>query len=269
MIYSDGSKMASGVGSAFVVVQGGEVTYSVGYSLNDYCSIYQAEMWAIIKALEWAKNCPEETIIATDSQSVLQMCVSYRPKCQLSLQLFNALSSAQQTSVTWVPGHANVAGNEAADFLAKSSIVSGFQVWLPVPQGYIREVTAKSAHSSWSQWWELATMNDTTRAFFPRLFNFKGVWSTTVNTELVQFITTHGKFQQYLHWMKIKPTNKCSCKTAAETVQHIIFECPLRNIFRTKLINHFKPWPPTLADFMKSPYKIKLLATFAYNALKN
>ena len=54
-IYTDGSKYEGQVGAAFCVFIDGTLYHSEGFRLPDHASVFQAEMIAILRALEWLK----------------------------------------------------------------------------------------------------------------------------------------------------------------------------------------------------------------------
>ncbi|XP_068623991.1 uncharacterized protein [Battus philenor] len=72
-IYTDGSKLEySSVGAAFVAFLEGRKTASK-YRHHSFCSVFQAELLAILKAYSWASSTYPNTytIIHTDSQSAI------------------------------------------------------------------------------------------------------------------------------------------------------------------------------------------------------
>ena len=71
----NGSKMSKGTGCGFVVYDGeNSEEYSESFTLEEGCSVFQAELIAIEKCAEYliATQCVTPTIIHSDSQAALK-----------------------------------------------------------------------------------------------------------------------------------------------------------------------------------------------------
>jgi ribonuclease HI len=87
-------------------------------------SIYSAEQQEIITALENFTQTSKPTAISTDSLSTLLAASGNRwtrnPKTRIIRKLIDDLGN--QISQIWVPSHAGICGNEAADQVAKDAL---------------------------------------------------------------------------------------------------------------------------------------------------
>ena len=122
-VYTDGSRDGNSVACATVFPS--DTTFSM--RLPDSASIFTAEIWAIIKALEEIKNASaSKFIIITDSISCLQALLYMKlehpiigmviPKCVfLSIATKNII-------LCWVPSHVDIRGNEKPVSAAKSAL---------------------------------------------------------------------------------------------------------------------------------------------------
>ena len=95
--------------------------------LPDSASIFTAEIWAIIKALEEIKNASaSKFIIFTDSLSCLQALLYMKLKLEhpligMAIRKCVFLNIANKNIILcWVPSHVGIRGNEKADSAAKS-----------------------------------------------------------------------------------------------------------------------------------------------------
>ena len=72
-VYTDGSRMEMGVGAGFVVYRKKQVVYYESFKLEDYATVFQAEIMAIKKSLEYIMECGEAKFvkILSDSQAAL------------------------------------------------------------------------------------------------------------------------------------------------------------------------------------------------------
>jgi hypothetical protein len=61
---------------------------------------------------------------------------------------------------------------------------------------------------------------------------FKGL---NLTQNFMAIVTGHGKTKAYLHRFKIIEDTKCTCGKAAQTTDHLIFECETRTKERKML----------------------------------
>lgn len=120
--YTDGAKSLHFVGSA---------VYSEGFSklqrLKECASIYTAELYAVLMALEYTLISKTiKSISFADSQSVLTTLCSIKGSKNRLAQLVRSkvqcgLRLGRVITFCWVPSHVGILGNERADELATSS----------------------------------------------------------------------------------------------------------------------------------------------------
>ena len=96
-----------------------EINHS--YRINDDCSVFQAEVTAIIQAAEIIResNIVGKTITAyIDSQAAVKALDSAVIRSRLvrtCKSLLNEISRANAVTLCWVPGHIDIEGNERAN----------------------------------------------------------------------------------------------------------------------------------------------------------
>ena len=122
--YSDGSVIDGHAGAGvFCSSLGIESSFSLG----KFCTIFQAEVFALIKCAELSleRNVSNSKIfICSDSQAAIKAIANPMSESKLITECKNKLlelsDRSNSISLTWVPGHSSIDGNEIADKLAKN-----------------------------------------------------------------------------------------------------------------------------------------------------
>ena len=126
-VYTDGSKLENDqVGCAFYIPS---LQVTKLYRLNDGVSILSAEMFAIVMALSYCNDYPQDLsdiVILSDSKSALQAIDSKsknRREMSLEIELLvhQLKLKGHSVSFQWIPSHCGVKGNEIVDRAAKDS----------------------------------------------------------------------------------------------------------------------------------------------------
>jgi ribonuclease HI len=124
-LYTDGSKTDGAVGSAVVSEEG-----TLMQRLLPETSIYSAELIAIQMALHVVeeRDAPSVYVIYSDSKAALQGLRNYNSRhpiiAEITATLVRIARSPKQVSMCWVPGHAEINGNDRADEAARTAAAS-------------------------------------------------------------------------------------------------------------------------------------------------
>ena len=69
-----------------------------------------------------------------------------------------------------------------------------------------------------------------------------------------QLLTGHGRLNSYFHRFKIKDNPMCPCKKGDQTVDHVIYHCPILTAERATLIRSIVTkglqWPISKSDLI-------------------
>ncbi|XP_045453723.1 uncharacterized protein LOC123663025 [Melitaea cinxia] len=246
-IYTDGSKLEGKVGGAVTYWQDGRETGHAKFSLPDYCSVFQAEMVAIYRALKLmiAKKSLATAAVLSDSKSAL-MCLAdpngLNPIAQkIREKITDLTATGGNISFYWVKAHDTIPGNERADELAKEAAtkLKGRHAYDLFPLSHAKRILRDATILEWQARYEEAAAGGTTRMFFPDVRKaHRIIKKIKMDNCLAQLLTGHGGFRSYLHKRKICSTPYCECDDQTEeTVEHILLDCPRFNILRHDIEN--------------------------------
>ncbi|GBM97133.1 putative RNA-directed DNA polymerase from transposon BS [Araneus ventricosus] len=238
-IYTDGSKSADHVSFAVIFP---DATFS--FKLHTICSVFTAEITAVLYALEDICDRPQNKyIIYTDSLSVLKSLISnhiHSHKNPLILNVLNLLDKLDSRGFTvllcWVPSHVGIVGNEKADRAAKLAITSTNAT---IPLNDFKKHITILHHSKWQAEWDLLIQNKL-HTVKPRVEPWPSQSNRKTDTLLTRLRIGHTRFtHRYLLLGEQAPMcSQCNC---IMSVHHILTECPNFNsqrlhYFRTRTI---------------------------------
>lgn len=274
-IYTDGSKMETGVGAAFVVYHHGTEVHSGLYKLPDYCSVFQAELLAVKQALQYVKsaaNMHETVHLYSDSSSGLMAIRDSDSTAEIVQSIHDILSSLRRSTVAlnWIKAHVGHEGNERADQLAKHATQHGMMCNVKAPLSFAKRSILLEYRKKWNARWRTSKKGRWTRIFFPTIEHRRTAKHFSPNFITTQFVSGHGKFNKYLSKYRIRGP-RCKCGRI-QNCSHLIFDCkhltvdgrPMsetyfsRNYFHCDLANVFKDHASTecLTKLFESTHKI-------------
>ncbi|XP_072376065.1 uncharacterized protein [Diabrotica undecimpunctata] len=124
VLYTDASKDEKNTGCAVCTEN---ITLAL-YRLPTTCSIHNAELYGILKALEMTSPNTKSLAICTDSLSSIQFIANIYSLNLIvhKIQYICHQKHSRGTSITilWTPYHVGITGNEAADIAARKASCS-------------------------------------------------------------------------------------------------------------------------------------------------
>jgi ribonuclease HI len=178
IVYTGGSKSAQGVEAAFCVFISKNVIKKVKFKLANYCTVFQTELFAINKALEFInKNYSQLSItVTTYSLSALNAIMDSGSQTLLVQEIHRQLILASRREVLisymWIRGRSANASNELINILAKQAAIShrSFDYDL-IPISYLKKFIYDNVVQIWNERWISSEVGGTTRKYFPTFYD--------------------------------------------------------------------------------------------------
>ena len=249
--YTDGSKDSDGVGFGYIITTDNNQDTIKEYSgrLPDYCTVYQSELTAITSASRALMNYTEAAIqIYTDSSSSINTINNPFTNSKTVYECFKALTTLAQNNrvtVSWVPGHENVWGNEKADSLAKAGIHSTNLHKGYLPQSFIKGAIDHKVKALDELRWSSHGTKHTLLTLNSHQNHIKELNSTLIKNRkqystAIRTMTGFIGLNYHLHKIKLSTTDCCPrCGASPETVNHFLGQCPAFTTIRGECLGAF------------------------------
>lgn len=270
LIYTDGSKITNNrfVGAAIYCP---ELRVYEGYSLPRHCTIFSSESFAIRQALIFIKHRNiKHATICSDCLSALN-AINYNGWSTREIWitqnirklLYQISNNGGTINFVWVPGHANIRGNEIADTIAKAATSTGerrYNIILPWQDiyTYMKKIIVSSQL-------EVSTRDYRPSNYYTRnndnasakLWFKKAAYTRSEISLIMRCRTNHALTPRKLHQMRLRETDQCDCGDGIGDLNHILLACQRfqeerKQLFAT-LIACGEQFPTSIVALMANP----------------
>ncbi|GBO13458.1 hypothetical protein AVEN_248925-1 [Araneus ventricosus] len=247
-VFTDGSKTTTQTSFACVFINS-----TLSFQLHPSCSIFTAEIRAILHSLSEISNYPADNyIIYSDSLSVLQALSSlHRHSHPLAFSILDLhdrlVCKGFSILLCWVPSHVGISGNEIADIAAKhASAVLDNSTPLQDFKRYIN----LALHSRWENHWNSQSMNKL-RSIKPVVETWPTLTNRKADTIITRLRVGHTRYT-HRHLLMGEQASMCTQCNCIMSVLHILSECPNFNSLR---LRYFQTSSISLTDLLgKTPH---------------
>ncbi|XP_062535357.1 uncharacterized protein LOC134204564 [Armigeres subalbatus] len=230
-LFTDGSKSNLGVGYGFYD-ETNQTSFS--FKLNPAFSIMNAEIVAIIEAIEYAISIHQSKIVIfTDSQSSCMSLLNANPDNYLITKLLTIIkyNPSQEIAIQWVPGHINLLGNDRADTAAKLGINRSNQENYPLTLGDCLLNFKVELITEWNREYQILSTEKGIQHF--EIMNkielkpwFHNIQLSTTETIIINRIRTfHTATKDRLAKWNLIRTDICTTCNTQENLHHILYDC--------------------------------------------
>lgn len=232
--YTDGSKTNLGTGAG---VKGPREKLS--FPMGMKATVFQAEIYAINmciqKILEKGTRGAHITILS-DSQAAIKALTSHEQRSKLvwcCLQDLISLARCNRVTITWVPGHEGIEGNEAADELAKAGSETPFvgpEPFCGIHKNHKKNIIEQWIYKEHYNYYLNVQGLETSKKFISlsRKRANKLICLNKSDIKLITgMLTGHCSLRYHLHKLGLAEDNICRhCNEEEEKTEHVLCECP-------------------------------------------
>lgn len=232
IIYTDGSKNEQG--SAYAITANYQNNYIYDYNsrISENNSIFQAELLAIKRAIEWSIfNDYNKVLILSDSQSAIHSILKFYPDNLITVDIFRLLinNPNKKFYLSWIKGHAGIEGNERVDRLAKQPLLNNNPIDnfnIPFPISYLKSLLKQELLAKWQFRWDYLDTGRYTYNFLPTV-KLSSLINNKTNRIIFYFLTGHGSFPTFLYKINKLTTDLCICGCQGHPLHYVFDSCPL------------------------------------------
>lgn len=220
-VYTDGSSSDSGVGCGVH-----SSAFDLRMKLSSTLSIFSAEAFAILRAVQEWKSRTTRAVIFSDSLSVVSAVEGCSLQHPWVVEIRRTLAASDgQMELCWIPAHVGIVGNERADTLAKEAVLLNEDPknsCTPYPD--FRRTVRQQLQNDWNEKWRCSTgklrsIKHSTIQWRSSCMLPRRDGRVITRLRIGHTAATHG------HLMSNSEAEPCLTCGVPVTVQHLLIDC--------------------------------------------
>ena len=242
-IYTDGSKAPEEgrVAASFYVP---EFKYIVRKRMQNFTSVFRAELAAILLALFWIEQLPNlyrGVVIFSDSLSGLQSIKSQKEESliiEILIKCTHLHFKGISINLEWIPGHCGITGNEIADKAAKHALQTpDLDIENKLNKSEFNYVLKQHCCQTWQTKWE--ETNSPLRHLQPNVCKAYKISLNNRRAESIIHCLRMGNIGLNDNLRKVNRHESGHCESCEvpETVEHFLCYCPKYIITRAMMMS--------------------------------
>lgn len=243
-VFTDGSKQAGRTGAGYCIFSKGKLLQTGSYRLPDSATVFQAEVFAIDRAVRNLYFLPRARYVKihVDSQAALLALkashVTSRVVYDAIQTLRDVALSLDRLALVWTKAHVGTPGNEEADRQAKAGCLISDIETLSLPLSAVRHSLSEAFLRRWQHQWTQSSDARASKKLLSgpdkrRAKHLLRLPKKHTNL-LIRLITNHTSLLS--HSKTIDPSVNDSCRLClqqSETFFHLVSDCPALRALRT------------------------------------
>ena len=253
--FTDGSRSDGRAGAGYCVMVNGRIIIRKGIPLGKYANVYQAELVAILEAVESLQPLSQlgQITIYSDSQAALlaldNVTITSKVVLATAMELDNLAETCKYpVKLAWVKAHAGHLGNETADTLAKEGAKMTLEEQepvVPVPKSHITHDINEEVERRWNRRWKSALTARQSRTLWPEVNKNRSkqllLCARQEYGEMIRILTGHNHLNRHACLLEESETAECRfCLESEETSEHLLCECPALNCVRIRSLGLYQ-----------------------------
>lgn len=194
--------------------------------------------------------------------------ITWYPRLKAKNRIKKKLVSAQRRTLLAATGAYKTVSTMALQAVAGAPPINlQIQIKIDMENGMSKSEAVDKCIRDWQNSWEAENAKGRwTFSFIPDIAE-RMATPISFGHYICQLITGHGDINHKLHGFNLVESLTCDCGHPEETAKHILEECPLASLHRTKLKETMArlgyPWPCNNNSFIKHRSSWTALQTFA------
>ena len=228
--------MSDCTGAAFALYEFSKLTLTEKYKLPDCCTVFQAEIKAILEAAKHliTHNRYKYVKFFIDSQAAILALDSNKITSSLVRDAKLALNKAAANrfiSLNWTRAHVGTEGNECADQKAKEGGKTGIQSMIMVPTAELKSRVEELVYKRWELQWSEYNGARMAKLFYSKPNAIQAQYVLKLNrmelSRFLRLISGHNGLFYFRSKIDKDINPECRfCLQSDETFYHLVTDCP-------------------------------------------